>query len=365
MGLCKCPKRKVTNLFCFEHRVNVCEHCLIENHERCIVQSYLNWLKDSDYNPNCQLCNETLLAGEVVRLLCYDVLHIRCLEKQFRNLPSNTAPAGYRCPNCDSNVFPAPNQAGRVVEKLKEVLSKYNWARVGLCLPLIEEHQTKLEENETMSEDDSLHGFIIPTHTTAIPTTTTNAVSHMDSNHSTHTRKDFWEANSNKTNMINTAVSSPMYQSNPIPKDNSTILSMDEPALSSDSSKAVPRKILGLNPYQRLGGLLSDGSDPDGVDKYKRRSALSWLKRWLKSRMMRGRHDSRLVPRKAAVLFFILFLALLTFIVFATKVGRGNVNDPNFDPMFNPNVHVARHVDNDPLNGGDPLQAMQPAAGGR
>ncbi|KAG7272718.1 hypothetical protein CRUP_038164 [Coryphaenoides rupestris] len=28
MGLCKCPKRKVTNLFCFEHRVNVCEHCL-------------------------------------------------------------------------------------------------------------------------------------------------------------------------------------------------------------------------------------------------------------------------------------------------------------------------------------------------
>lgn len=34
MGLCKCPKRKVTNLFCFEHRVNVCEHCLVANHAK-------------------------------------------------------------------------------------------------------------------------------------------------------------------------------------------------------------------------------------------------------------------------------------------------------------------------------------------
>ena len=37
MGLCKCPKKKVTNLFCFEHRVNVCEHCLISNHPKVIL----------------------------------------------------------------------------------------------------------------------------------------------------------------------------------------------------------------------------------------------------------------------------------------------------------------------------------------
>lgn len=43
MGLCKCPKRKVTNLFCFEHRVNVCEHCLVSNHNKvgdCVVVSH-------------------------------------------------------------------------------------------------------------------------------------------------------------------------------------------------------------------------------------------------------------------------------------------------------------------------------------
>ncbi len=39
MGLCKCEKRKVTTLFCFEHQVNVCEHCLLAEHSR--VRLYL------------------------------------------------------------------------------------------------------------------------------------------------------------------------------------------------------------------------------------------------------------------------------------------------------------------------------------
>ena len=34
MGLCKCPQRKVTNQFCFEHRVNVCEHCMVNRHQK-------------------------------------------------------------------------------------------------------------------------------------------------------------------------------------------------------------------------------------------------------------------------------------------------------------------------------------------
>ena len=37
MGLCKCPKKKVTTQFCFEHRVNVCEHCLVANHPKVSV----------------------------------------------------------------------------------------------------------------------------------------------------------------------------------------------------------------------------------------------------------------------------------------------------------------------------------------
>ena len=104
MGLCKCPKRKVTNQFCFEHRVNVCEHCMVKKHPKvsslklainymrfqkyplnwkvfvnksnllsfqCVVQSYLQWLQDSDYNPNCSLCDQDLAEESCVRLNCY------------------------------------------------------------------------------------------------------------------------------------------------------------------------------------------------------------------------------------------------------------------------------------------------------
>lgn len=60
MGLCKCPKRKVTNLFCFEHRVNVCEYCMVSTHPTCVVRSYLQWLQDSDYSPNCSFCDGKL-----------------------------------------------------------------------------------------------------------------------------------------------------------------------------------------------------------------------------------------------------------------------------------------------------------------
>ena len=47
MGLCKCPKKKVTTQFCFEHRVNVCEHCLVSSHPKvsAMKNAYLNHVK--------------------------------------------------------------------------------------------------------------------------------------------------------------------------------------------------------------------------------------------------------------------------------------------------------------------------------
>ena len=40
MGLCKCPKRRVTNQFCFEHRVNVCEHCMVQKHPNVSLKTF-------------------------------------------------------------------------------------------------------------------------------------------------------------------------------------------------------------------------------------------------------------------------------------------------------------------------------------
>ncbi|KAG5885958.1 hypothetical protein JTB14_018412 [Gonioctena quinquepunctata] len=148
MGLCKCPKRRVTNQFCFEHRVCVCENCMVTNHPICVVQSYLQWLQDSDYNSICELCSKDLNVGDSIRLTCYHVFHWSCLDHFSRQLPPTTAPRGYTCPSCKSPLFPAANLISPVADVLKEKLAGVNWARAGLGLPLLsEEREVKAQVN--------------------------------------------------------------------------------------------------------------------------------------------------------------------------------------------------------------------------
>jgi len=123
MGLCKCPKRKVTNLFCFEHKVNVCEHCLVADHVRCVIKSYLQWLQDSDFDTACCICQDTLEAGDVVRLLCYDVLHVSCAEKFLLAYPPHTAPDGFFCPACHSPFLPPDVAVSPVADQLRVALN--------------------------------------------------------------------------------------------------------------------------------------------------------------------------------------------------------------------------------------------------
>lgn len=171
---------------------------LLSAHQ-CIVQSYLQWLQDSDYNPNCALCNIPLIAQDTVRLICYgkltkyplgilmgekclpalfhrflklyndlhcyceyvifivvtwiefplllylppstDVFHWSCLNNLASRLPIHTAPAGYQCPTCQGPMFPPSNLASPIADMLKEQLSSVNWARAGLGLPLVKTHQ--------------------------------------------------------------------------------------------------------------------------------------------------------------------------------------------------------------------------------
>lgn len=156
MGLCRCEKRRVTNLFCYEHDINVCEYCLVAEHERCIVQSYVQWLQDSDYNPICILCKNLLKDEPTVRLACYDVFHWSCIDNYASNLPANTAPAGYQCPKCKECIFPPSNLVSPVVDALKARLESVTWSRVGLGQSLMQFDETNTSNEESNLENEKV-----------------------------------------------------------------------------------------------------------------------------------------------------------------------------------------------------------------
>ena len=79
-----------------------------------------------------------LLYFHLIKCLYFtDVFHWSCLDHYARQLPPNTAPAGYTCPICKSGIFPAHNVVSPVADVLRQILIKVNWARVGLGLPLV------------------------------------------------------------------------------------------------------------------------------------------------------------------------------------------------------------------------------------
>ena len=167
MGLCRCPQRKVSTLFCFKHHVNVCESCLVTDHSQCIVRSYVSWLQDNDYNPNCSLCQRSLTetGQETLRLVCYDLFHWSCLDEYFRSFPSNTAPDGYTCPACHTSVFPPTNLVSPVADQVRQKLSTTSWAT---RLPISSNdtnHQTSTpiihqEKQQTLVETEK-NGYVI------------------------------------------------------------------------------------------------------------------------------------------------------------------------------------------------------------
>lgn len=354
MGLCKCPKKKVTNLFCFEHRVNVCEHCLVANHNKCIVQSYLQWLQDSDYSPNCSLCSNVLADeayGECVRLTCYDVFHFACLNQYAQKLPANTAPAGYTCPTCNAGIFPPSNMASPVADVLREMLSKVNWARAGLGLPLIEEPVTPLAPPPSVqapppSEQSANH---VPAPVTpqksesAVQATPLKNLSTLGASPTPSTTRPSAQVSPYNSSLTAGSGVSQIH----------SVINVDEGTSVRGQEKpygvADPRKLFDST-KEDIFNLSNDHDE----DKYKRRPALDWLNRWLRSRDTqpnRGmRKDPASVRKKFLIVLLIGIIGFITVIVIFSKLGRQATDgDPAFDPLANPNIRVGEHEVNDPL----------------
>ena len=332
MGLCKCPKKKVTNIFCFEHRVNVCESCLVANHEKCVVKSYLLWLQDSDYSTVCKLCNRGLDDEECVpcvRLMCYDVFHWSCINKYAQQLPSNTAPAGYTCPECGTGIFPAQNVVSPVADKLKELLSTVNWARAGLGLPLIDE---AVEEPKLMTSSVAVQQASEPQQVAETP---------MKND---PTALQYVSTGLGVT--PNPLASTPKYTrpSAHVSPNQHSIISVDAGTSARGLEKTFAmddtRKLFDTT-KEETHSLLNMSADHD-ENKYKRRSAFEWLTRWLKSRESKHKKkDPNAVRKRFLMVLLIGVIGFITLVIIFSRLGRDAADDdPFLDPRANPNIRV-------------------------
>uniref|UniRef100_A0A0B6ZJZ7 RING-type domain-containing protein n=1 Tax=Arion vulgaris TaxID=1028688 RepID=A0A0B6ZJZ7_9EUPU len=349
MGLCKCPKRKVTNLFCFEHKINVCEHCLVAYHSNCIVRSYLQWLQDSDYSPLCTLCHKSLAElehGDCVRLSCYDVFHWTCLDQFARQHPAQTAPAGYTCPLCSTCIFPQANLASPVADALRALLVQVNWARAGLGLPLIEETSSQSSNSQTTStsttsgltghlRSDASLGYVpgLGASPAALGSTLSTSSGNIGIVGSRPSAQVAPYLTSSTGDVVTQSVIS-------VDEGTGARLQQDRGGLFSN-----PRKLFDTTKEDEVFGSATKSLDHD-EDKYRRRPAFQWLAQWFHSVDGNRRKDTHSVKRKFAVVILLGIIGFITMIVIFAKLGRqATEDDPFLDPLANPNIKVEQKID--------------------
>lgn len=324
MGLCKCPRKKVTNQFCFEHRVNVCEHCMISNHPKCIVQSYLQWLQDSDYNPICELCKNQLAVGECTRLCCYHVFHWQCLDSYAREFPSSTAPAGYTCPICKTCIFPLQNDGSPVAENVRKALSAADWARAGCGLPLINTTTTSVEMMPAISSS-------------GVETVKVGQSLSSSGGETGQSISKQWP--------------SPPHESQSIHIPSRVDVSQSQYQRSTDSFSNVmtgpssPRRLYDATEADSMKHVSIDHDE----NKYKRRSAIEWFARWFKSHSStKGRHDPHRRFKRYVVIAVLLVIGFFTMVMIFMRLGRASADDdPFLDPLANPNIRIKNNDGDD------------------
>lgn len=312
MGLCKCPKRRVTNQFCFEHRVNVCEHCMVTNHPKCIIQSYLQWLQDSDYNPICELCSKELVQDDCIRLTCYHVFHWTCLDQSARQLPSTTAPAGYSCPSCRMALFPPSNLVSPVADVLRQKLAAVNWARAGLGLPLLS------DDREAIAKSSA-----------ALPQGINSK-----------------QAPLSRTSLQNGFLTTPGSQQQEHSGPPYSVVHMEDQDTSSGvTSKTLFNQVTAPAAARRVFQDVRENKqalmDHDD-DKYKRRPVVERFSRfWRNSLLSSGHRRPTSIYKKYCMLGIIAFIAIVVIIMFMDRYGRLSAeNDPILDLRQNDQIRV-------------------------
>ena len=141
-----------------------------------------------------RLLRQLSLKLSLNRFLFADIYHLNCLNEFANGLPPNTAPAGYTCPTCHKPIFPSTAVNSPVANNLRKILADESWARIGLGMPLIESNDSSYSDlNQsslsTTSANDSMSHSVPqvvhhnPTHnSTNVPIAVNNISNYITSN---------------------------------------------------------------------------------------------------------------------------------------------------------------------------------------
>lgn len=370
--------------------MNVCESCIVKDHKRCIIKSYVQWLQDSDYSEVCLLCMESIHSGEVIRLSCYDIFHWDCFNKWALDHPSSTPASKYLCPDCKSPVFPPKALVSPVADVIREKFASVAWGRRCLGLPLdptpAQKPKTASEpvrsttpiiESRPLAESTPKVEFkspdVIPASKAPIlpvskpkksPVQEVSSIQEVKSVQQVkpieeakvvQDVKPVQESKPHLTNVISKTEGKQQQPASwkppqpatkqvpaPAPKQSPTTSTPNYLGSKFQGDKvATPHKVIDSRKYDDSKINVSFDSDEN---KYKRKGLTHWVGNLLslnKDKKVKGKRDLTVTFKRVTVALIIFTLLFVTTLYLVSAYGRNfAASDPMLDPMKNPNIKV-------------------------
>lgn len=324
MGVCKCKQRNVTNQFCYVCRMNVCESCMVKDHQRCIIKSYVHWLQDSDFSATCSLCLDTIDTGEVVRLTCYDLFHWDCLNAWALKFPENTPITSYQCPDCKAQLFPPSALVSPVADVIRQRFATVAWGRRGLGLP---------SQHKGVTTETTLHATTPQGGNEPLTSTPASKSSYKP---------------------ISAAIKTPFV---PLPKHQQQLYMQEQQQHHQQQQNIGTAAPYNREKYQSEASNARKVYDTTKQDdekitmtydhddnKYKRKGFKHWIGNMLNLRKKpsTAKKEANLTFKRMFILLILFAITFMTIIYFMSSVGRSMArSDPMLDPNFNPHIKVA------------------------
>jgi len=304
---------------------------MITAHGSCIIQTYLAWLTDSDFLPVCKICLQPLNFGTCIRFPCLHVFHIGCVNDKFKKFPKSTAPAGFKCPDCNEKIFPKLNSAGPLAEQVRDKLKEFSWARTGLGLPLLAMNKDEGDSNSSIV--NSLlenKKIVVQTNVEESPNLKSSLKEQKDevvANAGIKLRKNV-RYNENE----NTEIEIPSLTS--ISNNKTLLIDATNPNMQDDSHAFKPPILSNRTP------------DADfKAFKYRRKSIFQRIRRLVQNHIASQKYSEPIMGKSTPILVCLVITVILLFIWISTDVVTSTRSDDHYNDLFdiknNPNIRTS------------------------